>query len=135
MSSEIDTERASEAAGHELRDIRFRPVVGATIGLTLVIGLVLLGTWLLFGDLAARAARSNPPANPLAARSDRDLPPIPRLQADPIHFLQRLREEEDKRLTTYAWIDAEKGIVRIPIKRAMDLLASRGIQPGPEAAP
>jgi hypothetical protein len=57
------------------------------------------------------------------------------LQADPIYFLEQLREEEETRLTTYAWIDAEKGIVRIPIKRAMDLLAARGIQPRPEAVP
>lgn len=135
MSTERDMQRGSEAAGHELRDVSFRPVVAATFGLTAVIGFVLLGMWLLFGDLAARAARSTPAANPLAAQSARELPPNPRLQTAPIDDLRRLRDAEHRILTTYEWVDAEKGVVRIPIERAMDLLAARGIHASPEAAP
>jgi len=37
--------------------------------------------------------------------------------------LKELRAEDEKILTTYALIDAEKGVYRIPIKRAMHLLA------------
>ena len=36
--------------------------------------------------------------------------------------LKELRAEEDKILTTYKLIDAEKGVYRIPIERAMHLL-------------
>jgi hypothetical protein len=131
--STVADRRRSEAAGHELRDVSFRPIVAAAFGLTVVLGLVLLGIWLLFGRLAAREARLSPAANPLAAESARLLPPLPRLQAAPIDDLRRLRKAEEEILTTYAWSDAKKGLVRIPIERAMDLLAARGIHPSGEA--
>src|ERR1700757_519192 len=35
--------------------------------------------------------------------------------------LKTLREEADKALTTYGWIDKNKGVARIPIERAMNL--------------
>jgi len=37
--------------------------------------------------------------------------------------LKELRAEDEKILTTYKVIDAEKGVYRIPIERAMHLLA------------
>lgn len=135
MSTEAQMERSSEAAGHELRDVKFRPIVVATLGLALVVVSVLFGMWEYVGHMAAREARLSPPANPLAAESGRELPPHPRLQTAPIDDLRKLREAEDNLLTTYAWVDAEKGLVRIPIKRAMDLLVARGIHPKSEAKP
>lgn len=135
MSREADMERASEARGYELRDVNFRPVILAALGLTVVVVLVVLGMWVLYGSLAAREARRTPPANPLAAENARELPPFPRLQTEPIDDLHRLREAEDRILTTYDWADKKKRVVRIPIKRAMDLLVARGIQPKPEASP
>lgn len=38
-------------------------------------------------------------------------------------MLKELRTEDEKILTTYKLIDAEKGVYRIPIDRAMHLLA------------
>jgi len=35
--------------------------------------------------------------------------------------LKTAREEETKALTTYGWIDKNKGVVRLPISRAMEL--------------
>jgi hypothetical protein len=35
--------------------------------------------------------------------------------------LKDLREEDAKALTTYSWIDKNKGTVRVPIERAMEL--------------
>ena len=54
--------------------------------------------------------------------------------------LKTLREEADKALTTYGWIDKNKGVARIPIERAMELtgaeLAKQKPAPaGPIAAP
>jgi hypothetical protein len=54
--------------------------------------------------------------------------------------LKALREEADKTLTTYAWVDKGKGVARIPIERAMDLtvgeLAKQKPAPaGPIATP
>jgi hypothetical protein len=41
--------------------------------------------------------------------------------------LKALRATEDAALTTYGWVDKNKGIVRIPIDRAIDLLLQRGL--------
>ncbi len=38
-----------------------------------------------------------------------------------------LRADERKGLGSYAWVDKEKGIVRIPIDRAISLIGERGI--------
>jgi hypothetical protein len=57
-----------------------------------------------------------------------------------IENLKTLREEADKALTTYAWVDKNKGVARIPIEHAMELtvaeLAKQTRAPaGPIATP
>jgi hypothetical protein len=63
------------------------------------------------------------------------LPPEPRLQIDPRRDLDRLRADEDKLLTTYGWTDRDHAVARIPIDRAMDLTAERGIPGWSEHTP
>lgn len=38
-----------------------------------------------------------------------------------------LQQEENKLLTSYGWVDQQKGVVRLPITRAMQLIAERGL--------
>jgi uncharacterized protein (DUF58 family) len=38
-----------------------------------------------------------------------------------VENLKTLRDEADKALTSYAWVDKNKGVARIPIERAMEL--------------
>jgi hypothetical protein len=78
-----------------------------------------------------------PPANPLAARYGRTEPPAPRLQVNPALDIHEHRKAEQAVLASYGWVDKGAGTVRIPIARAMALLAERGIQapPAPAAAP
>jgi hypothetical protein len=57
-----------------------------------------------------------------------------------VENLKTLREEADKALTSYGWIDKTKGLAHIPIERAMELtvaeLAKQKPAPaGPIAAP
>jgi hypothetical protein len=65
-------------------------------------------------------------------------PPQPRLLSDEGEELRRVRAAEDQILNNYGWVDASKGIVRIPIQRAMELVAQRGLPsrpvPGPQSA-
>jgi hypothetical protein len=42
---------------------------------------------------------------------------------DPAGDLAKLRDREESALTTYEWIDNEKGIVRIPITEAMKMIS------------
>jgi hypothetical protein len=48
--------------------------------------------------------------------------------------LKDLREEDAKALTSYAWIDKNKGTVRLPIERAMELTAVELAKKKPMAA-
>src|SRR5712692_8648002 len=48
--------------------------------------------------------------------------------------LKTAREEEAKALTTYGWIDKNKGIVRLPISRAMELTVVELAKKKPAAA-
>lgn len=50
--------------------------------------------------------------------------------------LQNLRKNEDAKLSEYQYVDKEKGIVRIPVERAMQLMVEeKGTAPKTEAAP
>jgi len=54
--------------------------------------------------------------------------------------LKTLHEESQKELTTYAWVDKNKGVARIPIDRAMevtvaDLAQKKPARAGPIATP
>lgn len=48
--------------------------------------------------------------------------------------LKTLREDAEKALTTYAWVDKNKGVVRIPISRAMELTVAQLAQQKPTQA-
>ena len=87
----------------------------------ILVGLLVLG---LYGVFARRAAQLSPPANPLAAAAPR-LPPEPRLQVRPVRDLHELHEAENTILDHYGWVDRNAGVVRVPIARAIDLLAAK----------
>jgi hypothetical protein len=57
------------------------------------------------------------------------MPPEPRLQESPRQDLKAMRAQEDWELNHYFWMDKNKGTVAIPIERAMEILAQRGIPP------
>jgi len=113
--------------GHEHSDVVVRPIVIAGIGLGLAVMLVVAVTLGMFDLFAAYRARVSPPANPLAAAQGPRLPPEPRLQVHPVKDLRELREAEDNLLDHYGWVDKSAGVVRIPIERAIDLLAAKAM--------
>lgn len=51
--------------------------------------------------------------------------PAARAPGDIYDQLRLTRETAKKTLTSYGWVDAKAGIVRIPIERAMDLVIER----------
>jgi hypothetical protein len=61
------------------------------------------------------------------------IPPAPRLLVyEPRHW-KSFRDAEVERLSTYGWMDRSTGAVHVPIERAMDLIAVRGVGPLPVA--
>ena len=55
------------------------------------------------------------------------VPPEPRIEVAPYEQLQQLRVKEDHILNSYAWVDKDSGKVRVPIDRAIDMLAAKGL--------
>jgi mono/diheme cytochrome c family protein len=111
--------------GHEVSDIRIRNVAlvaGAMIVGAVVIYLALGGLFALFAN---REAQADVPSSPLA--QTQQPPPEPRLQVAPAEDLAKLRAAEQQRLNSYGWIDQQAGVARIPIDRAMALIAQRGL--------
>ncbi|MFZ3340098.1 MAG: hypothetical protein WA609_05260 [Terriglobales bacterium] len=53
--------------------------------------------------------------------------PEPRLEKSERTELRDFIENQDRTLATYNWVDKDKGIVQIPIDRAMDLIVQRGL--------
>lgn len=124
----MEKERAVHGSvGHETRDVSPRPL--AIAGVALAVATILAGVFVfqLIDFSAARQARLSPPANPLAAQFGRKEPPEPRLQAHPLRDLESLRHYERRLLETYAWVDRGAGTVRIPIGRAKEIIAERGL--------
>jgi hypothetical protein len=93
------------------------------LSLAIMIGLVLLALDWTMRRFESAAERADAPPSPVAGEQ---MTPEPRLQADPAADLARLRREDLLRLSSYGWADREKGKVRLPIDRAIELLAERG---------
>jgi hypothetical protein len=53
--------------------------------------------------------------------------PTPRLEQDERTQLNDIRISEEQKLASYDWVDQKAGTVRIPIDRAMELVAQRGL--------
>ena len=108
--------------GHETTDVNIWAIGRFGIGLAVLCILTLV---LLFGLFRYFQFRENTAAvkviDPVRTF------PQPQLQTTPKLDLKEVREAEDQMLSTYGWVDQPKGVVRIPIDRAIELLAQRGL--------
>ena len=59
--------------------------------------------------------------------------PQPRLEGDERREINDFREQEEQTLNSYGWVDQQAGVVRIPIDRAMQLMAQRGLPTRPQS--
>lgn len=66
-------------------------------------------------------------------RRPETVPPAPRLQVYAVRHWKDFQAAERERLSTYGWMDRSTGVVHVPIERAMDLIAVRGLGPLPAA--
>ena len=122
-------------AGHEEKDVNFIAITKFGIGLTLILVVSVFVLWGLFHYFVSSEEKSYGAGAPLApaALNPMKEPPQPRLQASPPIDLREMRAAEDQLLHHYSWVDRDKGVVRIPIERAMDLLVQHGLASRPAA--
>jgi hypothetical protein len=122
-------EGAASAPRHESRDLSIRAIVTFALALTAFVSLAVFLLIGLFGRLREKAERAD--ALPPPLRESRVWPPAPRLQVSSGLDLEELRRREEEQLRTYGWIDRDRRVVRIPIDRAMKLIAERGLPARP----
>jgi hypothetical protein len=59
--------------------------------------------------------------------------PEPRLEDNERTELNDFRYSEEEKLNSYGWVDQNAGVVHIPITRAMELIAQKGLPTTPQA--
>jgi hypothetical protein len=109
-------------AGHEQSEVSVRLIVvslGFLAVATFLVFLLVIGIFRYF-----YASYSTEEAT---KRSQPVVPPQPRIEVAPYEQLQQLRIKEDHILNTYAYVDKQTGVVRVPINRAIDMLAAKGL--------
>ncbi len=126
---------------YERRDIGVGAVLYFLLGLALFILICSLVVSGVFHYLEKRSNAAQAPVSPMITHAPvdtRKLPtdyreylkqnfPSPQLEIDERTQLDKIRLHEEERLSTYDYIDKQSGTIRIPIERAMDLIAQRGL--------
>lgn len=120
--------------GFETSDAQVRPLAQMGVALIVIIAISIVGTIVLFKVFKYYQPIFDDPVPPLA--SVRQAPDaVPRLQIDPPRQKLALHQSEELLLTTYAWVDAETKRVRIPIDRAIALVAEGTLPTGLSSRP
>lgn len=126
MMAETHHPGGASGPGHELSDLRPRTIAIFLLVLAaMIVGVLLVSTW-IHDYATSRLAREEPAPSPAAKQA---VPPEPRLQVAAPRDLQEFLTQEDAILGSYGWVKRETGVVRIPIDRAIELLAERGLPP------
>jgi hypothetical protein len=114
-----------ETRGYETRDVSVSGVGWFALGLAISICLILFLSAGLYKFFRAEHPSLDSPSR--INLEPRMIAPPPRLQSSPAIDLEKFRALEEAKLNSYGWIDKNAGIIRIPIDRAMDLIAERGL--------
>jgi hypothetical protein len=117
--------------GHELSDLSPKNIAIFGVSLVVMILIVLWVCYQLFQHFSTVSLKTEVPPSPLSYT--REPTPEPHLLVVPGQELKAVQAAEDSLLNSYAWVDREKGIVRIPIQRAIDILAQGGIRSRPQS--
>jgi hypothetical protein len=110
---------------HEISTVQVKPIVLFAL-ILVVTSLATFATVKIFLDyMNLNHARVDVPLSPLA--NPEQIPPAPHLQVAPGQDVKELRAREDDVLKGYRWVNKDLGVVSIPVERAIQLLAQRGL--------
>lgn len=146
--SEETTKHGHPADGEfERQDLTPRTVYGFLLGLAVAGFVVYLLIWGMYRFLDAYEKSHQPPQGPLAQTTEADTRetnrtatnteietnfPQPRLERNERLQINDFLLKEEQTLNSYDWVDEKSGVMRIPIERAMQLVAQRGLPTTPK---
>ncbi len=140
------------SAGYEKSDVRVTGIIVFLTSLLIFVAVIGVLAYGIGKVINARMDREDGPTSKWAStvnvRSLGNMPadpelqhkvaeltekfPTPRLERDDgDQDLADLHQREDLLLNYYSWVDQPKGTVRIPIDRAMEIIAQRGLPVAP----
>lgn len=112
---------------HETTDLDLKGVIGFTVVLVVMVVVSCFAMKLLMDNFASQSARFHE-ATALPPRFAASIPLSgPRLQADPSVATRSLEKSTRAWLDAYGWINPKEGTARIPIDRAIAILAEKGL--------
>lgn len=129
--------------GFEQEDLSSRSALYFLAGLVLVCVVVYLIVFGMYRFLDSYATAHQPPMSPMVTPEadtravtpeNAETFPQPRLEENERTQFRSFIEDQDRKLATYDWVDKDRGTVRIPIDRAMELIAQRGLPVHAEGA-
>jgi hypothetical protein len=149
-SGDLHNTGANGHGDYEREDFSTATVAGSLIGLVVmcvVSFVIVVGMYRYLEKTQMEHAAANPMV-PMKADTRHMTPgknpgdepmevqafPKPRLQGDDVEEMHDQLYSEEGRLQSYGWVDQDSGEARIPVTRAMELIAERGL-PVRSAAP
>ena len=133
-ADEAEVTPEARQAGHETSDVSIKGlfIFGVALFSTLLVVLVAVGVfykgfYLVDRKLDAGRAQVEPGAASIVEATPDYQGPL--LQVKPEEDLRWMREHVEMDLNSYGWVDRTRGVVRLPIDRAMDLVVARGLPP------
>ena len=91
------------------------PIISIAVGFLIFVAPCLAGLFLYYSHVIGTWKPSKVEAFP-----------APQLQRTPLSDLELVHQKDKAQLQGYAWVDKERGIVLIPIERAMQIVALKG---------
>lgn len=141
MTNDLHPVKPPANGGYEHEDIGVSGVLYFLLGLALAGLFVYFVVNGIYSFLEKKSEANQTPVSPLVTNAPTDTRklssdyrdylkqnfPSPQLEIDERTQLDKVRTDEAETLATYDWVDQKAGTVRIPIDRAMDLIAQRGL--------
>ena len=125
MSADVRHDQpVSKGPGYEVRDANLKALIQFAVGLAILLAVTLLMIRFVFGMLS-NLSPLGPAASPF--ENARQIPSGPLLQAAPHQELVGYCSSQRDAVNNYGWVNQSGGIVQLPIDKAMDLMAQRGL--------
>jgi hypothetical protein len=148
----MDEQMHNGAHGHEETDVRTRPLMAFFVVFFALMGVgFLVAKWSYDALVKFENARQKDKVTQVASPASEipeslvlraggpQVTTLPAsgtmLQPDPVRDMDAMRAEQTAKLGSYGWVDREKGIVHIPVDKAMALALERSMVKAQSAEP
>lgn len=118
------------ARGHQEDRIHVGSILVFAVGLVAVVAVTMFAISLITEQFLTEKKEIFDKRPELFSFEDPDLYRGPRLQKAPGQDMANMRSQTKERLNSYGWVDPDKGVVHVPIDRAIELTLEQGLPVG-----